>query len=213
MPVLPTAPLGYTSIMNQHASRPHRSPTQAAEGLPRWRWTLAEFERFIELGILTEDDRVELIGGELVPMAAKGIRHENVKGELERWIYRRLPEALRLIVELGWRPDAETYCEPDFLIFPVNLKPFSKVPPAEVLLLIEIADTTLKYDTSSKAHLYAGLGVREYWVVDADTLETRVHREPTGDGYGSVKRLGSSKLLTPLFVPEIAVRLNDMEID
>ena len=59
--------------MNDHLPSPRREPTQAAEGMPRWRWTLAEFERFIELGILTEDDRVELIGGEIVPMASKGI--------------------------------------------------------------------------------------------------------------------------------------------
>ena len=87
--------------MNEHVTRPRRTPTQAAEGLPRWRWTLEEFERFIELGILTEDDRVELIGGELIPMAAKGARHENLKAELENWIYRRLPLELRLVVELG----------------------------------------------------------------------------------------------------------------
>jgi hypothetical protein len=64
--------------MNEITRPPRRMPTQAAEGPPGWRWTVAEFDRFIELGILTEDDRVELIGGELVPMAARGNRHENV---------------------------------------------------------------------------------------------------------------------------------------
>ena len=63
--------------MNQHFP-PRREPTQVADGLPRWRWTLAEFDRFVELGILSDDDRVELIGGEIVPMAAKGIAHESV---------------------------------------------------------------------------------------------------------------------------------------
>src|SRR5262245_61664453 len=104
--------------MNDPFPRPRRDPTQAAEGLPRWRWTLAEFDRFVELGSLTEDDRVELIGGELVPMAAKGIRHESARGELQDWIARTLPPTVRVMVELGWRPDEETYCEPDLIVFP-----------------------------------------------------------------------------------------------
>lgn len=87
--------------MNEMLPRPLREPTQVAEGLPRWRWTLAEFERFIELGILTGDDRAELVGGEIVPLAAKGIGHESAKGELQDWIARKLPQEMRLMVELG----------------------------------------------------------------------------------------------------------------
>jgi Uma2 family endonuclease len=59
-----------------------RPTTQVADGVPRMRWTLAEFERLIEVGILTEDDRIELIQGELVPMAPKGNRHELVRDEI-----------------------------------------------------------------------------------------------------------------------------------
>lgn len=188
-------------------------PTQAAEGLPRWRWTLAEFERFIDLGILTEDDRVELIGGELVPMAAKRIRHENVKAELEYWFNRRLPPELRLAVELGWWPDGETYCEPDLLVFPVGLRPVTNVAPAEVRLLVEVAATSLKFDTTTKAPLYARLGVREYWVVNAVTLETRVHLDPSQGAYATLRTATQDEMLIPQFVPEIALRLRDLGMD
>ena len=199
--------------MNEHVTRPRRTPTQAAEGLPRWRWTLEEFERLVELGILTEDDRVELIGGELIPMAAKGARHENLKAGLENWIYRRLPSELRLVVELGWRPDNETYCEPDLLIFPLRFRQVTKVPACEVHLLVEVADTSLKYDTGTKVPMYARLGVREAWVVNAVTLNTRVHRQPLANGYASIIEIRPDETLTPLLVPSIAVRLRDLGID
>ena len=78
--------------MNEMLREPKMRPTtQAAEGVPRMRWTLAEFERLIEVGILTEEDRIELIQGELVPMASKGNRHELVRDEIMDWMIRRLP--------------------------------------------------------------------------------------------------------------------------
>ena len=92
--------------MNEPKIRP---TTQAAEGVPRLHWTLAEFERLAELGIFTEDDRIELIEGELVPMSPKGNRHEVLRDELLNWMIERLPgRGLRLSVEIGWRPGGDT---------------------------------------------------------------------------------------------------------
>jgi Uma2 family endonuclease len=73
---------------------PHpRHPTQAAEGMPRRRFTVAELEQMTKAGILSEDERVELIGGEVVPMSPKGVIHEDVKVALARFLYKqRLPE-------------------------------------------------------------------------------------------------------------------------
>ena len=85
-------------LPKQHCS------TQAAEGLPRLRWSLAEFDRLTELGMFEENDRIELIGGELDPMQANGARHEFVKTKLVNRFMRRLPDDLELAVELGWRP-------------------------------------------------------------------------------------------------------------
>jgi Uma2 family endonuclease len=186
--------------------------TQAAEGVPRLRWTLAQFERLIDLGILTERDRVELIQGELVPMSPKGNRHELVRDELMNWMFRRLPEELRLSSEIGWRPpDAHTYVEPDLLICPRALKGVT-IPPAEVLLAIEIAHSSLRYDTTLKARLYATLGVRDYWVIDAEMLTTRVHREPSSSGYASVVEAPPGETVVPLLVAALAVRMADLDL-
>ena len=199
--------------MNELSPQPRVRPTtQAAEGVPRLRWTLAEFDRLAELGILTEDDRIELIGGELVPMSPKGNRHENVKTKLLNALARKLPDELEIAVELGWRPNDDNYLEPDILIFNGAPDP-GRVPPSEVLLAIEIAASSLAYDTGRKSLIYAALGVCDYWVIDAMTLTTRVHREPSASGYARVTEVGRSETLTPLKVASIALRLDDLRLD
>ena len=197
--------------MNELHRQPRSRPTtQAAEGVPRLRWTLAEFERLGELGIFTEDDRVELIGGELVPMSPKGNRHEVVRGAILNWLRRNLPGEFDLHVEPGWRVDGN-YCEPDFLIGPVGCNPTS-VNPKNVVLLIEVAHHSLKFDTTTKAGMYAALGVRDYWIVNARTLATKVHREPAAKGFGSIADVKPVKALVPLLLPSLSLRPSDLAI-
>ncbi len=196
--------------MNEHV-RPQRGTTQAAEGLPRLRWTIDDIDQMLEAGVLTEDDRVELIGGELVPMSPKGPLHEAIKLALTRWLRKSLPDELDYLTELGWRPDKVTYCEPDVLIFPARTSP-SKVPPADVFLAIEIADTSERYDLGTKASVYAGLGVREYWVLVASSLTTIVHREPGTRGYGAIREVPATETLAPSLLPGVTLCVADLEI-
>lgn len=79
-----------------------------------------------------------------------------------------------------------------------------------VLLIVEIAKTSLDLDTGRKAEIYAKFGVRDYWVVNAETLDVRVHRMPGTDGYGDIKDLGPGDTIVPLLVPELALRLDDL---
>lgn len=171
------------SIQHGHVS------TQAAEGLPRLAWTLSEFEKLSELGFFggndRERERIELIEGELVLMHAKGGRHEWVRSEILNAIGRTLPTDLRLRAEPGWRPGGALYIEPDFMICPAGTSP-TDIEGTAVILIIEVADSSLAYDLQRKAQLYAALGVSEYWVVNAQTLETSVHRAPSASGYASI---------------------------
>ncbi len=198
--------------MNEITRPPFVRPTtQGAEGLPRWRWTLAEFDKMIESGLLSEDDRVELIEGELVPMAAKGNRHELVKTELINRMFRRLADDEILTVELGWRPNSELYLEPDVVIYQRGPQP-SEVPAPSALLVVEISDSSLRYDLERKAMIYASLGVREYLVVDANTLETTVHLSPSAEGYRSVGAHAPTSTLTPTLIPALALSLGGLAI-
>lgn len=188
-----------------------RVPTQGAEGLPRWRWTLAEFDRLIEVGILTEDDRVELIGGEIVPMAAKGNRHDAIKNALvERFVELR-PGNVRVAVESGWSPTADVYFEPDIRLQPRQIGP-RHATSDQILLLVEISDTSLHFDLGTKAGLYAALGVAEYWVVEAWSLTTHVHRFPTPTGYGHVMAVAATETLNPERLPGVSVQLSALDL-
>src|SRR3954471_14257966 len=101
--------------MNRH---PSDLTTTAAEGLPRRRFTVAELERMTAAGILEEDERIELIGGEIVPMSPKGNQHEILKAALHHYWVPKLPPHLRLVTETTFRLTLDTYLEPDFVFFP-----------------------------------------------------------------------------------------------
>jgi Uma2 family endonuclease len=106
---------------------------------------------------------------------------------------------------------AGSYCEPDFLVGPAGCNPTS-VPPSEVVLLIEVADSSLKKDTGIKSGLYARAGVRDYWVVNARSLATKVHRGPSAKGFASRANLRPTKALASLVIPSLELRLADLAI-
>ena len=199
-------------------TRPPRSQhatTQTADGLPRLKWTLAEFERLSELGffggIESERERIELVDGELLPMNAKGARHEWVRGELQNHLARQLPDGFRCYNEPGWRPGGDRYLEPEIIVCKAGFQP-ATVPPAEVLLLIEVADSSLLYDQGLKRKVYAKLCVAEYWVVNAKTLETTVYRDPQGESYGDIQAVSQEQTLTPSLLPALSVSLGALKL-
>ncbi|MDX2203951.1 MAG: Uma2 family endonuclease [Hyphomicrobiaceae bacterium] len=196
--------------MNEFSHQP-RGTTQTADGIPRLRWTLAEFERLTELGIFDEDDRIELLGGELIPMPPKGAQHEVLRGAILNWLRRHLPDAYDLHAEPGWRPQDADYVEPDFLIGPAGCSPTS-IAPGDVVLIIEVAHSSLKLDMTVKAATYARHGVRYYWVVDATTLTTRVHSRPTASGYEDVSEVPPAAPLQLPLVPPVTLTLGDLPL-
>jgi Uma2 family endonuclease len=197
--------------MNEHVRTPRRPATQAAEGVPRWRWTTAELLRLVELGALDPDERFELFGGEIVPMSPKGRRHEVVADLLDQHWKRRTPPDVWISAERQLNLDEATYTDPDLIVRPAGMKAYDLRGP-DTLLVVEVADSSWGKDTDLKARTYAAFGVREYWVVHAPTLATRVHRGPGPAGYGEVSDRPATETLVPLFVPALAVRLADLEL-
>jgi Uma2 family endonuclease len=186
--------------------------TSAAEGLPRRRFTVAEVEAMVAAGVMEEDEHVELIGGELVPMSPKGVQHEVVKRALlDRW-FRARPEEVHLAPETTFRLSEDTYLEPDVVIYP-SASGLRGLTGANVLLVVEIADSSLRYDMGRKAALYASFGIRELWVIDAVRLTTGVFREPAADGYRDARDFAPADRLAPLIAPEaFALRLDELEL-
>jgi len=198
--------------MNEQLRRPDLSmTTQAAEGLMRRRWSVAEIEEMVKAGILAEDERFELIGGEVVPMSPKGIRHERVKATLAEYWYRRLPPEIGLATETTFHLDDDTFVEPDFVFFRRS-DGLADLKPETCLLAVEVADTSLLYDLSRKARIYATFAVREVWVINAQTLATHMHRRPGIEGYQDKREVAAHEELVPDFAPSLAVTLAALKL-
>jgi Uma2 family endonuclease len=194
--------------MNRHL---REMTTNAAEGLPRRRFTVAELERMTEAGILEEDERIELIGGEIVPMSPKGNQHEILKAALTVHWAGKLPVDTMFVTETTFRLTADTYLEPDFVFYPKS-SGIRGLSAATAKLVVEIADSSLGYDLGRKAALYAGFGIAELWVIDAVKLVTHIHRDPQPQGYRSMTECASNVRLVPQALPDLAVILAHLEL-
>ncbi len=199
--------------MNEHL-RPisHPGTTRAAEGLPRRRWSVAEIEAMVASGIILEDERFELIGGEVVPMSPKGRRHEVVKGALQQyWFPQIVGSPINLITATTLRVGQDEFYEPDFLFWPRSI-PLKDVTAANALLIVEVADTSLRYDLGTKADIYSRLGLCELWVINADTLVTTIHRDPQPSRYATVETRQPNARIEPAKAPSLAVTLGALEL-
>ncbi|MEO6862563.1 MAG: Uma2 family endonuclease [Microcoleus sp.] len=177
------------------------------------RFTTEEYHRLTELGFFAEDERVELINGELVKMAAKGTAHSVCETRLERELFKLLGERATL---RGQQPiilpdDSEP--EPDRAI--VQNRPddyLSSHPcPADILLLIEIADSSLSYDKQVKLPLYAAAEISDYWIFNLSQTCLECYSEPYQNAPG---QFGYRKTL--IFLPNESVNLpcfHDLALD
>jgi Uma2 family endonuclease len=184
-----------------------RPTTQTADGLPRWRWTVAEIERMTAAGYFHEDERFELLGGEIVPMSPKGRRHEIIRLKLGYRFTKLASEDVFVAPEPQFNLSSDTYLVPDLLVHPTAIAT-PDVRGGDALLVVEVAETSLAYDLKTKAMLYAAHGVPEYWVINAATLVTAVHTQPSGSAYASAPEIGPDTLLVPTRVPSLAISLD-----
>jgi Uma2 family endonuclease len=183
--------------------------TQAAEGLPRRAFTVADVRRMIDAGVLGEDEKFELIEGEIVPVSPSHDPHERIKSALILALTPRLPEELWFGVESSIYLSEKTFVEPDLCIFRKELKSHNVKGP-DLLLVIEVADSSLTFDRGTKALLYASHGVRELWVIDVATKVTSVHTGPTGVGWTSVREVLPTEPLRAAALPDLEIRVSDL---
>jgi Uma2 family endonuclease len=184
-------------------------PQQIIEGLPRRKFTVAEIDGMVEAGLVGEHERFELIGGEVVQMSPKGNWHESLKQQFVEYLTDRRGMNCKIISETTFRLSKDTFIEPDILVYPASVA-VPEIAGANVLLAIELADSTLDYDLNRKPLLYAHFGIRELWVIDAKKRETTIHLDPADNVYRSIATHGPDALLTPSLAPELAVRLAEL---
>jgi len=199
--------------MNERFTLPPQRPTtQAADGLPRWCWTVAEIERLAAAGFFGEYDQFELLGGEIVPMMSPaGRRHETIRIELAHRMARLAREGVIVAQEPQFNLSPDTFVKPDILVHPHAIKTYD-LQGAEASLVVEVVETSLSYDLKTKLSLYASHGVREYWVINAVTLMTNVYRQPAGNAYAVKEEVPPRERLVPLLAPELAVSLAELDL-
>jgi Uma2 family endonuclease len=160
------------------------------------RFTVEEYHKMGEAGIFSEDDRVELVEGEIVEMTPIGWRHveavDRLNGLFNRWIVLKGDdgglENLRVGVQNPLLLHEHGEHQPDVVLYRAE-EVRGRLPAAgDALLVVEVADTSLPYDRNIKVPLYARAGVSEAWIVDVRAGTVEVHSEPRGVGYAAVRR-------------------------
>lgn len=161
-------------------------------------------------GILTEDDRVELIEGELIAMAPIGDRHAWANVGLTMRLVRAVGDRALVAVGNPVRLDRFNEPQPDFSLIRPEAFGRGSPGPADILLLIELSDSSLRFDRAVKLPLYGTHGIREFWIVDLTGRAVEVCREPRAGGYASIQRLEADAELEPVALPGLRLRLSDI---
>src|SRR5688500_8106013 len=180
--------------------------------LRRRRFTVDDYYRMAAAGVLGEDDRVELIDGEIIEMSPIGSRHSGYLNRLNRCFVRGVGERAVVAVQNPVRLSDLSEPQPDIAVLAPRADSYTTAHPRppDVLLLIEVADTSLLYDRRLKAPLYAVSGIPELWIVDVDARRVIVFRDPASNGYATETTAGVDDTLHPLAFPDLAVAVVDI---
>ena len=170
----------------------------------RRRFTVHDYHRMAEVGILHEDERVELIEGDIVEMTPIGSRHAMCVIRLTRLLVPLVGDRALVSPQNPVRLSERLEPQPDMTVIRARDYEGSLPGPEDVLLLIEVSDTTLSYDRNVKLPLYARAGIPEVWIVDLAGQVIERHTNPSGDGYRHVERARRGKTIESITMPELS---------
>ena len=183
----------------------------------RWLWTVKEFQRAYDLGAFGFETRLELIEGEII--------RKMPQNEPHTWAIRAVEEALRsafmpghdvrtqLPLVLGLRSKPE----PDIAVVIGSFNDYKRRHPTTAVLVVEVSDSTLALDRTTKAALYARAGIEDYWIVNLPDSVLEVHRQPAamtdqplGHHYRSITRLVPTDTIAPLGLPDVSIAVRSL---
>lgn len=191
-------------------------PTQISlegrKGLPPRKFTVDEFVRMGEAGIFEPDVRVELIDGVIVEMSGTGRPHARRTHRIARLFGRILPEDVEVSVQSTIRLNDWSGPEPDIaLLSPEASLDGENIPrPEDILLIAEVADSSLRIDRGNKARRYAESGIPELWIFVLADDEIEVCRQPTPEGYADVRRYRRGEALTIQALPNVRLAVDEL---
>jgi hypothetical protein len=176
-----------------------------------YQFSVEEFQKLGDAGIFTEDDRVELLNGDIILMAPIGIRHIKAVRRLNKTLNRLFADHCTVDVQNPVTIDGHSQPLPDILLLREDANERDTAPlPEDVLLLVEVADASLVYDETDKRAAYARNGIAEYWIVDLTSNVLHVFRDSDGHGYHTKITVRPGESIAPLAFADIPVAVNDV---
>ncbi len=178
----------------------------------RFKLTVEQYHRMGEVGILGENDRVELIDGELIRMAPIGSLHLGLVTRLNRLLIERSGGRAVVSPQNSLILSDVTEPQPDFSLLRWRADDYMSAVPvaADTLLVIEVADSSLRYDRDVKLRFYAESGVPEVWIVDARRRQLLVHREPVDGSYRSARTLAAGEAVACTALPQVRIEVDEL---
>lgn len=176
------------------------------------RLSVQDYHQMAESGILQPDERVELLEGQIIQMAAKGTAHSASVSRIEQLLRNRLGSCILLRFQDPIRLDDYSEPEPDIAVVRPNPNFYEDHHPipSEVFLLIEVSDKTLQFDRETKAPVYGRSGIAEYWVLDVNGRKLHGYRSPSKTGYQSETILSEELEIAPLAFPDCVMAVREM---
>ena len=175
-------------------------------------WTVAEYHRMSAAGVFRPEERVELLEGRVLQMAAKNPPHAATNLCAANALRVSLGERALVRIQDPIALSAVSEPEPDIaVVHPSDRFYADRHPtPAEMFLLVEVADTMLEFDCDRKGPAYARAGIGEYWVLAVQTEQLYVFREPTAEGYGDRRVLGVADAVQLVAFPEVNIEVRQL---
>jgi Uma2 family endonuclease len=191
---------------------PRQRTQSVAVRIPRRRFTIDEYHRMGEAGVLSEDDRVELLDGEIVEMSPIGVPHASCVDRLTALFTRRLRGRAIVRVQNPIILDRRSEPRPDLTLLAPRADFYGAAHPRprDVLLAVEVMDASGGYDRALKLPLYARAELREVWLIDVRHEVVEVHTRPALRGYRDERRLGRGRVLAPVAFPRTRFRVNEI---
>ncbi|MBH0201313.1 MAG: Uma2 family endonuclease [Nitrospira sp.] len=179
------------------------------------RWTRREYDRMAEAGIFCQDDRVQLVDGDIITMTPQNSPHAAAIGTTQRVLERLFGANVWVRVQMPLIIDPDSEPEPDLVVVPGAPHDYRDEHPRSALLVVEVSDSTIALDRDRKRALYARAGIREYWIVNLAERCLEVYREPVASPdqtslYRSSRRLTPSDSIAPLAAATATVAVADL---
>jgi len=178
----------------------------------RWRFTVDEYERMGQVGIFNDDDRVELLDGEIVNMTPIGPVHAGAINRVAELLFQRLAGHAMVIVQNPLRLAPYSEPQPDIVVARRRDDYYQLGHPTadDVWLVIEVADSSLHLDRTIKVPLYAYARISEVWLIDLAGRAVTAYTEPDDGGYGAVRIARPGDSLTPCMIPDLTITVSEI---